>query len=155
MLTLALPAVAEAAPGGTSGAQQATATTYWSFDNMMRGCLTGGDGGAAFETACNGGSEHQDWYWTGLNHDMLANRATGKCLVTDINSGTDHANAVWTTSSCYEGNRGQHWTFDYDSGYLRSALATYLRTSPTEPNAVYADNSWIDDRYYRWSASHN
>ncbi|KUJ67011.1 hypothetical protein ACZ90_31875 [Streptomyces albus subsp. albus] len=154
MLTLAVPAVAEAAADGRSGGERVAARTYWSFDNTKRGCLSGGDSGSAFEGPCRSGSEHQDWYWKGTSHDMLANRATGKCLTTDIRSGPGRANAVWT-ASCKESNKGQHWSYNDYSGLLRSRHATYLRADKNGSGAVFADNANIGGlSYYIWSGSH-
>ncbi|MFH8371620.1 RICIN domain-containing protein [Streptomyces sp. NPDC018031] len=156
-LTFALPVAASAATMETPGQQRGAAATYWSFDNAVRGCLTGGNSDVAFETVCSGTSQYQDWYWTGPQHDMLANRATGKCLATDYESGTpEKANAVWT-SACNDNARGQHWEFVYASGNvgtLRSAYPTYLRTSPGTGQAVYTDySSQTGNDYYAWSTS--
>ena len=153
VLTLALPTAGHATTGEKPSPGGVSAVTYWSFDADMRGCLTGGDSGAAFETACSASNTHQDWYWTGSQHDMLKNRATGKCLATDFKSGSkDKANGVWT-STCNESAKGQHWEWGnvlQEVGVLYSGYGTRLRTSDL-PQAVYTDDTdKVHWAHYYW-----
>lgn len=139
------------------------ATTYWSFDNAVRGCLESTASGSVFETACVSGDPSQDWYWIGTadsgGRRMLASRISGRCLMTDTESGTADANAVWTSFTCDSGAPGQRWRFDYDYEYktlgsFTNSLGTSLRTSPGAGRAVYSDDlRTVDYDYYYWSTS--
>jgi hypothetical protein len=137
------------------------ATTYWSFDNAVRGCLESTASGSVFEAPCVSGDPSQDWYWIGTADSgglrMLASRISGRCLMTDTPSGTEHANAVWTSFTCDSGARGQRWRFDYQYGAFggfSNALGTSLRTSPGTAQAVYSDEFGnLDFNYYYWSTS--
>jgi hypothetical protein len=138
------------------------ATTYWSFDNAKRGCLESTASGTVFEGACDSGNVQQDWYWTGSTNSqgrrMLASRVSGRCLATDIKSGLNRANAVWTSFSCDGDAKGQRWRFDYNGidtyGQFNSGYGTALRTSPGLPESVYGDEfPTVDVDYYYWSTS--
>ncbi|MEU4384156.1 hypothetical protein [Promicromonospora sp. NPDC023805] len=138
------------------------ATTYWTFDNAVRGCLESTASGSVFETACVSGDPSQDWYWIGTadsgGRRMLASRISGRCLMTDIESGTTHANAVWTSFTCDSGAPGQRWSFDYGDefeafGNFKNGLGTSLRTSPGAGRAVYSDRLQEDSTWYYWSTS--
>lgn len=140
----------------------AAATTYWSFDNAVRGCLESTASGSVFETACVSGDPSQDWYWIGTadsgGRRMLASRISGRCLMTDTKSGTENANAVWTSFTCDSGAPGQRWRFDYEFdavGAFTNSLGTSLRTSPGAGRAVYSDGliGAVDSDYYYWSTS--
>nr|WSX75222.1 RICIN domain-containing protein [Streptomyces sp. NBC_00899] len=151
--TLALP-IAPAA---------SAATTYWSFDNAKRGCLESTASGTVFEGACDSGNVQQDWYWTGSMNSqgrrMLASRVSGRCLATDIKSGLNQANAVWTSFTCDADAKGQRWRFDYNGidtyGQFDSGYGTALRTSPGLPESVYSDEftTTVALDYYYWSTS--
>lgn len=153
---------------GLSGAPAGAATTYWSFDNEVRGCLAATAADHVLETACSSGSTAQDWDWIGSGtYQNLRNRATGRCLMTDTKSGIAHANAIWT-SACDSSASGQLWHWEFTTagtadGELLSAVITEARTSPGQPESVYADdfasvaeNPSVPDiplSYYTWSAS--
>ncbi|MFG1811593.1 hypothetical protein [Streptomyces sp. NPDC049040] len=138
------------------------ATTYWSFDNAKRGCLESTASGSVFEGACDSGNLQQDWYWTGSMNSqgrrMLASRVSGRCLATDVKSGLDQANAVWTSFTCDGNAKGQRWRFDYNGietyGQFDSGYGTALRTSPGLPESVYGDQFMtVALDYYYWSTS--
>ncbi|GAA3574758.1 RICIN domain-containing protein [Streptomyces osmaniensis] len=130
----------------------AQAATYWTFQNQRFGtCLTAGDSGSAYATACQGW-QRQQWDWVGSGHGsyhQLKNRVTGKCLMTDNRTDT---NAVWM-SDCRDA-AGQWWF--YDGGINRmwaeigGASDAHLRTSDVK-DAVYAtDLNQFASSYYTW-----
>ncbi|RKN41170.1 hypothetical protein [Streptomyces hoynatensis] len=149
-LATALGAVLAGAFSLSSSAS--AATTYWSFDNAVRGCLTAGTSGVVFETACSAQNAFQDWQWIGSADDHLQNLATGLCLTTDDKS---DVNAVWQ-GDCNASEHGQSWSFTYLGdgsrlGVLQTYWGTWLRATDT-PNAVYTDAGIAGNpNYYNWS----
>ncbi|WP_129842937.1 ricin-type beta-trefoil lectin domain protein [Streptomyces sp. RFCAC02] len=128
------------------------ATTYWTFKNHANGkCLTASSSNKVWVATCTGGTSQQ-WDFVGPNNDWLKNRATGRCMTTDMET---HRNAVWTTtcSATYSPARWQY----YSNSVFTYPYGDNLRTSPSGSSAVYSVDAWDDAplEYSEWTGSHN
>lgn len=134
-----------------SAAPAYAAPTYWKFKNTYNGkCLHAGDTNVWLET-CSA-TDRQEWDWVGSGtYQYLRNKLTGKCLTTDDKTLN---NSVWSSPCSYVD--GKLWAYGGSGSYLSSHYSSWLRSSPSGSEAVYASHEYMDyGDNMNWIGTHN
>lgn len=148
---LATLAVAVATAAIALASPAAAAPTYWKFRNVEKDmCLTAGSSAVAYIADCKS-TDYQLWDWldNGDSHKRLRNKATNRCLVTDLRSSL---NSVWT-GTCDADADGQRWY--YGNEFIAVRWGNWLRTSPKSAGGVYTAGDYLTmDDWTVWKGTH-